>query len=136
MSDPDSSKPSDMVRRYVVEVAKKPTTPNTTKDDLNWVSRGSYDTPEEAARRATDEKQHIGKDIVGVRIRQFWVQSFLTQAQAKARAQNVIIPDAPLVDYVCMDHPEEHARATSTPRCPVCRSPMVTKDFYSQVKEL
>lgn len=138
MSDPDSSKPSDMVRVYVVEVAKKrdPTMAKLTKDDVEWWSRGTHNTPEEAGRHAMDERQHIGKDIVGVRVRQFWVQSVIPQLVAKAKATNVIVPEAPLVEFVCMDHPTERARATSAVKCPECKAVMVTLDFYNAVKEL
>lgn len=63
------------------------------------------------------------KEYPRARVRQFWVAKTIQQRDT-LKPNDVIVPDAPLLDYTCKDHNTQHARATSAPTCPECSKAM------------
>lgn len=83
----------------------------------NWVSVHTTESHTEAVK--------VAKDYKRARVRQFWLARTIPQRDTMTHKANVIIPDAPLNDWTCLDHEDQHARAIQPPPCPICHKAMM-----------
>jgi hypothetical protein len=114
-----------MHRVFTVERAT-----GSDKDHLQWWAIGTYSTEGEAIDHARAAKAEPG--TVGVRVRQFWIQSSLTPSHAKLRTEWPDVQPDQLAEWRCPDHPMTVAKVFkggTEPRCPECRATMVPSSF-------
>lgn len=94
--------------------------------DVQWVAVDNTEDPEEAVR--------LAKGYPRARVRQFQVYRTITERDTLTPKTNVLVPDAPLVDMVCQDHPEVKMRWMPDGRvncpivCNICHKPLVTQE--------
>lgn len=95
--------------------------------EVQWVSVHTTEDHNDAI--------HVAKEYPRARVRQFWVARQTIQRDTLSK--DIIIPEVPLTDMVCMDHRDITLRwlpdGTTPPSCSTCHKPLVTQALADAV---
>lgn len=111
----------DMRRVYVTEAKRE------AEGNEYWTAIGWHDDLDSAVVHA---KEQFASTKVETRVRQFWVESKGRVTLYGVKPKGEPMPEVPMVEYLCQDHPDAKAKGYeggTAPRCPECKKAMVVE---------